>query len=229
MIIQPLDLPKDAIVKAIQKQHNELPHLPFSMIALGKRGCGKSILITNVVKELDTYVDSIVIISPTIFNDVAWKSLSHATKNRKEAIVFSNDISPHYLQAIINLQKQRSLKGKSLLIVVDDGATSLKGKNSIQTQVDTLFATGRHYKISIILALQSYTMVSPLCRSNSNAWAIFNVDSENTRKTMSNDLSTSTVSSKSFLDMLRDATSEKYGFLWIDDSKPNNARFRKGI
>ncbi len=52
-----------------------LPKIPFSILASGTRGAGKSVFATNIVNWYKTYFDHIFIFSPTIHLDRKFKLL----------------------------------------------------------------------------------------------------------------------------------------------------------
>ncbi|KAJ3051349.1 hypothetical protein HK097_007660 [Rhizophlyctis rosea] len=106
-------------------------HGGFAFTLLGKRKCGKTNLICNII--LSGYAkafDSIIILSPTVFLDPTWESLKEA---KHANIYFSDKVTNFTLANILQKQKETYLdnpKKSATLLVLDDAGNFFRAKEA---------------------------------------------------------------------------------------------------
>ena len=136
-------------------------------------GQGKSTISANMIlrKEFynqpeEKYFDLFIIISPTIYNDATSKELL------KYADAIYDEYDDSIIDQIIELQKEANEddddEDQHVLLLVDD----LLGVK--MNKLRYLSTRYRHYKVSVIINLQSYKSKSshPIMRQNASGYII---------------------------------------------------------
>ena len=154
---------------------NTLP-ANFTLVLHGRRRTGKSFLIKHLCHAyLKRKFEYVYVFSETAFN--GWFQTFCPPQFIYEK--FDDDI----LQAIINRQKvlHQLTKGSNeninCLIILDD---VLDVKNS--PSLEKLFLQARHYKISLIMAIQDATLISKKMRTNIDTAITFREPMEDRRE-----------------------------------------------
>ena len=174
------------------------------------------------------YFHFIVVFSPTAKIDDLYKSLELPEENHIE------DITAENLNKIIEARKklieQKGIefvgKNSRMLIIIDDCI----GSNAFLQSPEAvkLFALLRHYLVSVIILIQSYTKISRACRINANSIMIF-PSNINEVEVLLDEITPPSLSKKQFKEVISFATNDKYDFLYINNKADPKARFRKNL
>lgn len=146
----------------------------------------------------------------------------HGVNIKKENIYNSYD--ENAINAILN--EQRSIiakRGKKraphLLFVLDDLITAIP--QSRHSQLVTLFFSGRHVKVSLIVTSQTAKSIPKPIRLNASAMIILRVNNIEVKALAEEQQ----VDTDIFEEMYRTATAEPYSFLFINLTKPISERY----
>ena len=197
--------------------HENLLVPPFFIIQNMTTGQGKTTITCNMIlrKEFynqpeEKYFDLFIIISPTIYN----------CKTSKPLLEFADavydDYSDKIIDDIIDLQKDDNEEDEQhILLLVDDMLGIPMHK------LRYLSSRYRHFRISVILNLQSYKSKSshPIFRQNASGYIIGEVKSNNEYQKMEEELSGLFGGKKNFKKIYDEATRGKYNFLYLDLKK----------
>jgi hypothetical protein len=163
MSIEPLNRFNPRILE-YKRTHGHAPIMVF----VAKRGCGKSVLIADIVSYLK--VPSAIVISGTEEANGFYSKHVHS-------IYVYGSYDPAKIENIIKVQKKKGKIiqekfGKKLsdfpelgvLIIMDDIAydSSLMKDPSIKE----IFFNGRHYNITLVMSLQYLVAMPPAYRTN---------------------------------------------------------------
>ena len=166
-------------LSTVQKDPHPLnhAHLPnprecFRLIIFSPSNSGKSNLIKNII-SLDNfgynryYKTNIFLFSQTLTLDKIWTDLNVPTSN----------LYDHYDESTINNIMHYSMKtADGVLIILDDMITSDAAFNNKKCNVlKTLFFSGRHYKVSLIIVSQKLTEIPKSMRGNATHLICFNL------------------------------------------------------
>ena len=201
-----------------------LPAAPFRMLFVAPSNSGKSLIIGNLLSKPEfglkqTFKSNIWMFSPTYENgDPSY----HGVNIKKENIYNSYD--ENAINAILN--EQRSIiakRGKKrsphLLFVLDDLITAIP--QSRHSQLVTLFFSGRHVKVSLIVTSQTAKSIPKPIRLNASAMIILRVNNIEVKALAEEQQ----VDIDIFEEMYRTATAEPYSFLFINLTKPISERY----
>lgn len=147
--------------------HSNLLKPAFSIILLAPTASGKSTQILNYIKSPFFYkdvFDQVYYISPTIKFDSTLKAIYDDDEIIKIEDDHDMENLDTILEDIIESQKENDKNDemKHILIVIDDAIQYLK-KSKV---LNYLFTKNRHWKISIILSVQSWRAIPPKARAN---------------------------------------------------------------
>lgn len=201
--------------------HPILLDLPFSLLEIAPKGCGKTVLLQNLLKWYYTYFDNIFIWSPTINMDVKWRKLIEdldipeenlfTNYNENEIVMIMEKIKDFNSGKECNNDKIR------VLFIFDDIIEQLpKGKKV--SSLNKLAMNHRHYNISHIIISQKYNKVDTVIRNNSTGFILFNTDNMHERKTIIDELC-GNIGHKKFENLYQECVSEKYSFMFVNSSK----------
>jgi len=129
-----------------------LPNRPFFMAIIGSAGTGKTSMLINLISSKQAYRKA--------FHHVHVVMPSHSVASLKRNI-FKNHNKMHddldwaTLDGIREAVKESAEKEKNSLLVLDDVTASLKD-HEIQHILRELIFNRRHYRLSIIILVQSY-------------------------------------------------------------------------
>ena len=115
---------------------------------------------------------------------------------------------------IVDAQKRGDNKLYSVLIIVDDFADnpSFTKRSSLLWM---LYVRGRHYGISSISSVQRYRVLSPIIRTNATALIILKLRNVKELEALTEENS-AVVPRDRFRELYEEATSQPYGFLYIN-------------
>ena len=194
---------------------NDIPeNLPskFSFTSIvSKRMSGKTNIICWLIQNhLYNKYDEILILSPTCKVDPTWQSIS-----RFKNVYFLDDVSPDDLAMIFQIQRERSRDDKTLLLVLDDYGNESK----FIPVLEKLACTGRHWKMSVIVTVQQFKLLSSVIRNNTKNWLIGKMNKKEQDKVFE-ELS-ALIDESTLRDQYLNITSKPFAFLNINENRPN--------
>ena len=200
---------------------------PFRLLIVSPSGSGKTVLLANLIgNEKFPYIklfgrNTFLFSSTFSLGDPSMSMAQIPPDN----VYNSLDIS--VLNAIV--ADQRSIieeygkaKAPHCLFIFDDVAHQLDYR--ARETLKGYFFSLRHYKISMILIVQSYKSVPRAMRINSSDMVFFYIGNDNERDVIASEMPTE---QKLFLHILDDATSEPFSFLVVHNKKGIEQRFQK--
>lgn len=208
-----------------------LPDQPCSMMFCGLSKSGKTTLLKNTLtdkKLLGGYFNTIVMMSPTGDCDT---TITEALNLPKENVItdFEEDDLLEIIEAQRALIKKKGYnkvaKTDRMLLIFDDCISHQRFLKS-QSIID-LTATVRHLLISVVFLIQSYRMVARPCRINLRGIAFFQ-SNRNETQVLVEEEGCPTMTAREFRELIHEATSKPYGFLFINKDAPFNERYRVG-
>lgn len=144
-------------------------------IISGRKGVGKTTLITNLLQSKRAYkkrFENIFLISPTARTD---KKLSKLVEELEEDgkfnDMFSEELVENILEQIKADNEENERKNKSCIILDDCVLDISKKRSSI---LNKLVITARHNNITLIILTQKYNAVPTIIRSNTDLISFFN-------------------------------------------------------
>ena len=174
-------------VEVPQANNQILPRLALRGIFLGPSSSGKTNMLVTLLTDPRFYknkFEKIYWCSPTATVDPSLDVLRKYVKNelrqdQDDDPTFHDQIDVPFLQSRVDkqkkiteyLKKDRSQKGFSMLVVLDDLADVKRGLPAIGRFVDSLFVKARHWNVSIVLSTQKFKLplISPTVRVNATA------------------------------------------------------------
>ena len=209
-----------------------LPKFPFSMMISGRSGGGKTNLMVNLLTKENMYKNffhQIIVFSPTAgeFDDT-YKNLNVPKEN------YIKDFNGETLNHIIELRKKQikskgiehTAKNSRMLIILDDVIANRSFLESPEAL--KMFALLRHYLVSVIIMIQSYTKMPRALRLNCNAVMCFPALSSEV-ETLKDEITPNGISKKDFHKVIDYCTSGKYDFLYINNHADPDKRIRKNL
>ncbi|MDF1853355.1 MAG: ATPase/DNA packaging protein [Verrucomicrobiales bacterium] len=194
-----------------------LPQKHFLWIICAPVRSGKTNLITNLLynDEIDysEHFEDIIFISPTIENDKTGRFIMKDEHIHK--IMEDLENLDLILQSIVEIQKQRLRDGEKsdTLIILDDCLGLLGYHNSY---FSTLCSKYRHFRLSMMITTQSWKHIPNIARYNATAYVIMKTHNNKQYVAMEEELSGNF---PNFNDIYKEATDERYSFLYLDMEK----------
>jgi len=203
----------------ICKENTPLPLKSCNYGIFGRRGCGKTNLLLNLISKKESpwhkHFNLIFFISPTAKNDPKVSDLLEDIGDQ-----YYDTLSPVVLQSIIDKidhhkekWEQKKKRGEpAYCIIYDDCIHLLKAK---QNQIINELATqNRHRKITNIYLLQKWNTYLPtLIRSNLDLISIFRSDN---KKELNSFFEEMNIDETKIRALYEYATKEEYAFLHIN-------------
>lgn len=186
---------------------------PFLWLISAKVASGKSVLISNLLKNVyNKYFDKVFFCSSNIneskIYDVAYKTI-HINENR-----MYDDFNEQIMENIVSeIKSDEDFEDSQYLLVIDDLPTQLNKKTS---RIIRHFLKHRHIHLSIIITTQKLNLLNLSIRNNASHVCVYNTTNKNEIKSLQTMVEISEDEFKTYLD---EATNEKYHFLFIDLSK----------
>ena len=209
-----------------------LPKYPFSMMISGRSGGGKTSLMVNLLTKENMYKNFfhvILVFSPTAgeFDDT-YKNLKLPKEN------FIADFNGETLNNIIELRKKQIknkgieyvAKNSRMLIILDDVIANRSFLESPEAL--KMFALLRHYLVSVIVMIQSYTKLPRALRLNCNAVMVFPSLSSET-EILKEEIRPPGITKKDFQKVIEYCTKGRYDFLYINNHADPDKRIRKNL
>lgn len=132
---------------------------------IGKRGSGKSVFITDIMYTLRDQFPVVTVVSTT-------DKLNHTFSTHVPEMLIHDKYESCIIEKI--LDRQRSLVQRknlrinpNLLLILDDIQGTTRAIRT-DTSLDTIYTTGRHFKVTFISAMQYVNGLSPTQRSNTD-------------------------------------------------------------
>ena len=194
-----------------------LPKPPFLLVVQAPVRSGKTNLLINLlynpIFNFREYFDEVIYISPTIENDATAEA---AMKDEKVLKVTEGlDDIDLILESIVELQKKKDKEErKETLIILDDMLGMIK--NQGKSYFASLCSKYRHWKLSLIVTSQSFRALPIICRSNATGYIIFRTHNKKEFAKMEEEFEGNF---PDCIDLYKDATNEKYSFLYLDQEK----------
>ena len=185
---------------------------PFLWIIVGSVRSGKSVMLMNLLMNknfgYNDYFDNIIFLSPTLPSDKTGQILYKDEDIIK--ITDGLDNLNEILQVIVEEQKNSDEK---LLVVMDD-ILGLLGSN--QSFFSSLCSRYRHYNMSIVVTTQDFRKIPQTCRYNATGYCLFKSHNTKEVEKLEEEFGGSF---PDFLNLYKEATSEKYSFLYLNMEK----------
>lgn len=158
-----------------------LPKPPFVCVLNAGVASGKTTTIVNMLYNPNFYrglFDSIIIMSPTIENDLTW----HTALNDDTVTVITGDKldqTDDIIKAIFNVKtkevqeaEERGEIPKQTLLILDD-MLGMLGK-----KFDNMITRHRHPRISVLVTTQDFRSMPPKVRSNASHYMIYRTQNQ---------------------------------------------------
>lgn len=196
-----------------------LPMKPANIGIFGRKGCGKSNLLCNLImKKASPYhkhFDLIFLISPTAKSDDKMKPLIDDIGDQYYEEL-NNDVLMDIMarcEAFTERHMKKKRKWKpNYVVIYDDCIHAIKSKNA--SMVTKLATQNRHMNITNIYLLQKYNSYMPtLIRSNLDCIALFRTENQAELDSFIKEIGTDEAKLRMLYDF---ATSEPYSFLFIN-------------
>lgn len=196
-----------------------LPLKPCNVGIFGKKGCGKSNLLLNMIMKKESpwykHFDLIFLISPTALQDDKMKPLIEDIGDQYYDTL-DNSVLEDILsktEAYTERHERKKRRGKpNYCIIYDDCIHMIKSK---QANLITKLATqNRHMKITNIYLLQKYNSYMPtLIRSNLDCIMFFHTENQAELDSFIKEVGTNEHKLRRLYDF---ATAEPYSFLFVN-------------
>lgn len=134
------------------------------------------IFIKNIIQNNSGLIPSIYVFSPSIQQ---YRTL----KNKYKNVYLCDDISAENLGSIFNHIKTKSTKKDwtnkiQNILILDDIAGFMRDKK-LEKIVDSIYCTGRHYRLMTYVLIHTIKQISVTQRNNTQIWIIFKCNQEN--------------------------------------------------
>jgi hypothetical protein len=192
-----------------------LQAVPMTMILTMPTMSGKSTIILNVLRNVllgysDGVFEDVYYVSPTLPLDSTLKAIYEDETIIKitddEELENLDDI----LKDIMKSQKEKDDDDrKHVLIVLDDMIDYLK-KSKV---LGNLTTKNRHLKISLIIVSQVFNSIPVKARKNGTAYIFSNIYNQKDLNSIDEEIGSSF---PNFMDYYKEATKDKYNFLYCD-------------
>ena len=196
-----------------------LPTCPANVAIIGKKGCGKSTLIRNLLERKESpwykHFDRIYMVSPTAARDDKMKDLvddigpdQHwETLNEQSLQEVLGAIETH----IEEFQKKKKNKGKkpNSLLIIDDCLSEMVQKKQVRL-MSKLATTNRHIGLTNLYSVQKWNAFLPtVIRSNLDVIAFYRTDN---KKELNSFVEEMPSDEEATMAMYKMATAEPYSF-----------------
>lgn len=196
---------------------HRLPKPPFVLVSQGPAASGKSWSMINMLYNANYYrgmFDSIVIMSPTIENDLSW---AMALQDERNTIITGEQLDDldNLIQKIYDIQLGKVTKALDegrppphMLMIIDD-CLGLLGK-----KFGRICTRHRHPRISIIVSTQDFRAMPLQTRQNASHYMIFKTHNEKELAKIAEEFG-GMYGSKRILELYHQATDEPFSFLTL--------------
>lgn len=191
--------------------------IPFRIVVSSKSNSGKSHYVNYLLYSNSEKFEKCYVISYT--NDDYYEYITkHTYKEYSEDIINKiinnqeKEGKTYYTETPRGIKKKKEYK--HVVLILDDciGNVNLSHEKSI----DRLYASGRHYNISIIIITQKYKAVSNLIRNNLNYLILFSHSNKEQKKIIASEYSKYDKDIEFY--RVLDTYTKNYGCLIIDNN-----------
>jgi hypothetical protein len=210
-----------------------IPKHPFSAIAIGSSGSGKSTIVLNLIlnpKFYGGYFDDIILYSTTGKTDNLFSLLNLEDKN----VITTNMVS-HLDNFLKKRKKEAESKGpenlKKVLLIFEDISSN---KEMLKANAYKFcYTANRHMGLSVISCGHKLRVITRVCRINSNALFILPT-SYTDMDALVQDFTPAGMTKNDFLELIEFATTkdnpDDHPFLYINQQDPDlKRRYRKRL
>jgi hypothetical protein len=198
---------------------NPLPLKACNIGIFGRKGCGKTSLLLNLLMRPESpyfkHFDLIFLISPTAMNDEKMRPLMEDIEDQCYDELNNDvlmDIMAKCKAHTQQLKEKKKRRQPNYCIVYDDCIHHIKSKHA--SLVTKLATQNRHMKITNIYLLQKYNSYMPtLIRANLDCVAVFHTENQGELESIVKELGTDEHKLRALFEF---ATSEPYSFLFIN-------------
>jgi hypothetical protein len=198
--------------RSIKSIPSPLLQPPFLWIIVGSVRSGKSVMLMNLLMNknfgYNAYFDNIIFISPTLPSDKTGQILY-----KDEEIVKITDGLENLNEILQVIVEEQRDSDETLLVVLDD-VLGLLGSN--QSFFSSLCSRYRHYNMSIVITTQDFKRIPQTARYNCSTYCLFKSHNQKEIEKLDDELGGMF---PKFLDLYKEATSEKFSFLYLDMEK----------
>ena len=186
-----------------------------TILIIGKRNTGKSIVTKNLLYHLQSKIDGAFIFSPT-------EALQGCLTTVVPPACIHEDFSDTTLTNVLECQhKQWSRgKGKQLYVVLDDCGYDEKSMKS--KSLRKVFQNGRHNRLGCIVTLQHSMSIAPAVRANADWVFALREPIHSNRKRLYEHFFGIFPSFKSFKEVFQACTTN-YSMLVLDNTTQSNS------
>lgn len=195
------------------------------MNALARRESGKSTIFANLIRVYYPYMSRIIILSPTIFNDVTYEQILKWDK-----VVASDVVTNEQIEAIFQSQEGYERKDpdrEEILLIIDDSSDDFK-RRSLRQQLTLLYTRGRHHGIHFCVACHGITFFEGPMITNSSQWLIWDLN-KSALKQLSAKIATRQMNEQNMEEFLSATTEKPYSFAFINNKDPYNNKYYIGF
>ena len=210
-----------------------IPKFPFSWVLCGRSGSGKTNLLMNILTRqnmLKHYFHYILVFSPTSASGVddSYKGLGLPKENFVEK--FGEEDLQNIIDAQKNLIKQKGIswvgKNSRVCIILDDVVANRQMLHSPSAL--KLFCLLRHYLVSVIIMIQSYTKLPRALRLNANATCLF-PSSQSEIEITKEEIRSPGLTRNEWQNLVEYAISDDFSFLYINNHAKKGEQVRKNL
>jgi adenylylsulfate kinase-like enzyme len=207
-------------------EDNTIPLHPSSILFSGASGSGKTNLIANLLTKEQFYKDYFDIIflfagsGDNLFTQLGIKEENIYYDDFKENLERVSDIQKEIIE------QHGFVASPKILIIFDDLISDKKFLNT--KAVKTCFVKNRHSNISTWITTQSYTQVPRTCRLNCQSVFFFK-GNKSERDLIAQEYCCGGREINDMYRIIREATKDKYNFLYINTFAPHESRFKRNL
>ena len=180
---------------------------------IGSTSCGKTTLINNLLLNRNMWggktsaFDEVYIFSPTI-------NLDDSARFLREHFNCFEEYNDDILDRILASQEQYGKKDMPKIMIVIDDSVGMISRNA---KIFFFLSRYRHYNANIILSVQHFRSLSTIARANVTDLFIFNVPNIHEIEKMDEEYGG--LYQDKFKELYREATRDKYNFLYLKTRK----------
>jgi hypothetical protein len=207
---------KDILENETNNYNKILPRITrnrgFNMVIMGATNCGKTCFINNLLLSKNCWggkknaFEEVYFFSPSV-------NLDDSCRFIREHFITFDEYKDEFLEEILEKQKEKpNTKMDRILIVIDDAVGTIsKSQSSLINKFSSRY---RHFNANLIFSVQSWRALSSVIRVNAGYMTIFRVPNLKELEKINEEVGG--IFRDRLLSMYADATSEDYGFLYLN-------------
>jgi Cdc6-like AAA superfamily ATPase len=193
-----------------------LPQPAFTLLMVAPTCSGKSVLLTNMLKNVmygyHNVFEQIYYISPTVMLDDTLKAIAKDDEIVKIHEPEELEMMDLILSDIVKEQKKKDEDERKPLLVVLDDCIEYFSNHSVLNNLPSL---SRHYQISFIVLSQAYSALGSRFRKNTTHLIVFKLYNKKDLKAIEDEIGSNY---EDFIEHYNIATKEKYNFLYLNNT-----------